>query len=160
GGIPMIEYVLAAGRHLNPASIVLVIGHEADRLRSALGVQEDVTCVVQEPQLGTAHALQTTAAALEGRTGTLVLLSGDVPLLRPRTLEDLGRRHEQSGAAATLLTAHVEDPRGYGRIVRSGEQIARVVEEKDASSAEKGITEINAGIYAFTLEGLFDALAS
>ena len=88
------------------------------------------------------------------RPGTLVLLSGDVPLLTPQTLKLLLDRHTATGAAATVLTAIVDRPHGYGRIVRSGEQIARIVEERDASSAEREIREINSGIYAFALDGL------
>ena len=100
----------------------------------------------------------TTEAALAGRTGVLVLLSGDVPLLTARTLQHLVDRHQTAGAAATVVTAVVENPHGYGRIVRAGQQIARIVEEKDASAAEREIREINSGIYAFSLEGLFDAV--
>ena len=84
----------------------------------------------------------------------------DVPLLSADTLKTLVERHAATGAAATVVTAVVEDPTGYGRIVRSGEQIARIVEEKDASPTEREIREINAGIYAFTLDGLFDAVRS
>ena len=93
-----------------------------------------------------------------GRRGTVILLSGDVPLLTPKTLQALLDRHHSTGAAATVLTAVVEAPHGYGRIVRSGEQIARIVEERDATPAERDIREINSGIYAFALEGLFDAV--
>jgi bifunctional UDP-N-acetylglucosamine pyrophosphorylase/glucosamine-1-phosphate N-acetyltransferase len=114
--------------------------------------------VVQEPQLGTAHALLTAEAVLEQATGTLVLLSGDVPLLTANSLKTLVDRQFASGAAATVVTAVVDSPRGYGRIIRSGERIARIAEEKDASSAELEIREINAGIYAFALDGLFKAV--
>ena len=83
-----------------------------------------------------------------------------MPLLTPETLQRLVDRHHSTGAAATVVTAVVDDPHGYGRIVRSGEQIARIVEEKDASPAEREIREINSGIYAFALDGLFDAVRS
>jgi bifunctional UDP-N-acetylglucosamine pyrophosphorylase / glucosamine-1-phosphate N-acetyltransferase len=116
--------------------------------------------VVQEPQLGTAHAVLSSEPVLRNATGTLVLLSGDVPLLSSRTLTQLRDRHESTGAVATVVTARVENPRGYGRILRSGEQIARIVEEKDATAAEREIREINSGIYAFALRGLFDAIRS
>src|SRR4029077_4928341 len=109
---------------------------------------------VQEPQLGTAHALLTTEPALRGQTGTLLLLPGDVPLLSSKTLQTLVDHHQATRAAATVVTAVVDAPRGYGRIIRSGEQIARIVEDKDATSAEREIREINSGIYAFALEGL------
>jgi bifunctional UDP-N-acetylglucosamine pyrophosphorylase/glucosamine-1-phosphate N-acetyltransferase len=114
--------------------------------------------VVQEPQLGTAHALQVTEPLLRDGEGALVLLSGDVPQLTAETLQQLVDHHVQASAAVTVLTAFVENPQGYGRIVRDGERIARIVEERDASSAERGITEINAGIYVFELSGLFDVL--
>src|SRR6185503_19011587 len=132
----------------------------AEDVKDALAGRQHLTFVVQEPQLGTAHALLTAEAALRGARGTLVLLSGDVPLLSVKTLKTLVERHAAAGAAATVVTAVVDDPHGYGRIVRTGEQIARIVEEKDASPAERGIREINSGIYAFDLAGLFDALRS
>jgi bifunctional UDP-N-acetylglucosamine pyrophosphorylase/glucosamine-1-phosphate N-acetyltransferase len=163
-GRPMIEHVLAAAAALAPRSTTVVVGHQADALKRLLAGQSDLTVVVQEPQLGTAHALLTTQAALEGARGTLVLLSGDVPLLSSNSLKTLVDRHTSASAAATVITAVVDDPRGYGRIVRaktsSGEQIARIVEEKDATSAEREIREINSGIYAFALEGLFEAVRS
>ena len=159
-GVPLIDHVLAGADALRPVSITVVIGHQADALRSALRDRENVTFVVQEPQLGTAHALLQTEAALRGASGTLVLLSGDVPLLTGCTLKALVDRHTQSRAAATVVTAVVDDPKGYGRIVRVGEQIARIVEEKDANPAEQRIQEINSGIYAFAVEGLFAAVRS
>jgi len=159
-GLPLIEYVLATAAALHPRSTVVVIGHEAARVRAALTHHRGLAFVVQEPQLGTAHALLTTEPLLAQATGTLVLLSGDVPLLTAETLQTLVDRHTSSQAAATVVTAVVEDPYGYGRIVRVGEQIARIVEEKDATSAERTIREINSGIYAFSLEGLFDAVHS
>lgn len=158
GGMPMIEYVLNTAAQLNPATTTIVVGHQAENIRTALKRHSQLTFVVQEPQLGTAHALMTTAPLLESRRGTVVLLSGDVPLLSVQTLKALTETHSATGAAATVVTAIVENPRGYGRIVRSGEQIARIVEERDASPSERSIREINAGIYAFALDGLFNAL--
>src|SRR5581483_1853950 len=117
-----------------------------------------LTFVVQEPQLGTGHALLTAAAALEGERGTLVLLSGDVPLLTTKTLEKLIAHHERANAGATVITAIVEDPRGYGRVVRDGLRIASIVEERDATEEQRSIREINSGIFAFDLDGLFDAV--
>jgi bifunctional UDP-N-acetylglucosamine pyrophosphorylase/glucosamine-1-phosphate N-acetyltransferase len=163
-GRPMILHVLATARALAPRSTTVVVGHEADALKRALAGQPGLSFVVQEPQLGTAHALLITAAALEHATGTLVLLSGDVPLLSVKTLKTLVDRQTSTGAVATVVTALVDDPSGYGRIIRtdrsSGEQIARIVEEKDAAPVEREIREINSGIYAFALEGLFDAVRS
>jgi bifunctional UDP-N-acetylglucosamine pyrophosphorylase/glucosamine-1-phosphate N-acetyltransferase len=157
-GVPMIEYVLESAARTSPRSTTVVVGYQADAVKEALARQSGLTFVVQEPQLGTAHALLAVEAVLGKATGTLVLLSGDVPLLTANTLKTLVNRQTASGAAATLVTAIVDDPRGYGRIVRSGERIARIVEEKDATTAELDIHEINAGIYAFALDGLFEAL--
>jgi bifunctional UDP-N-acetylglucosamine pyrophosphorylase/glucosamine-1-phosphate N-acetyltransferase len=159
-GAPMIEYVLAAARALSPTSTTVVVGHQAETVKAELAGQKGLTFVVQEPQLGTAHALMTTEAALRNARGTLVLLSGDVPLLTANTLKTLVDLHASRGAAATVVTAVVDQPRGYGRIVRDGGRIARIVEERDATPEERGIREINAGIYAFAVEGLFDALRS
>jgi len=159
-GLPLIDHVLSTAAHLHPRSTIVVIGHEAARVRESLTRHSGLAFVVQEPQLGTAHALLMTERLLTNATGTLVLLSGDVPLLTPKTLQSLVNQHISTDAAATLVTAVVDDPHGYGRIVRVGEQIARIVEEKDATSAERQIREINSGIYAFALEGLFDAVRS
>jgi bifunctional UDP-N-acetylglucosamine pyrophosphorylase/glucosamine-1-phosphate N-acetyltransferase len=158
-GLPMIEHVLTTAAALGPRSTTLVVGHQADAIRAALLTHSGLSFVVQEPQLGTAHALLTTEPVLQGAAGTLVLLSGDVPLLSANTLKTLINRHESAGAAATVVTAVVDRPDGYGRVVRSGEQIARIVEDRDASPAERAIGEINSGIYAFALDGLFEALA-
>lgn len=159
-GRPMIEHVLAAASRLSPASITVVVGHQGEAVRGALAAHGHIEFVVQEPQLGTAHALLTTEPLLRDQSGTLVLLSGDVPALSASTLQQLEKIHTQTGAATTVVTAHVDQPHGYGRIVRDGGKIARIVEEKDASPAERAITEINAGIYAFDLAGLFDAVRS
>ena len=159
-GRPLIHHVLATAHSLEPHTLTVVVGHQADALTAALMAQPGLTFVVQEPQLGTAHALLTTEAALSGHRGTLVLLSGDVPLLSAGTLQALVDTHRSTGAAATVVTAVMANPHGYGRIVRSGRQIAGIVEEKDATEAQRAITEINSGIYAFELDGLFDAVRS
>jgi bifunctional UDP-N-acetylglucosamine pyrophosphorylase/glucosamine-1-phosphate N-acetyltransferase len=162
--VPMIERVLATAAALQPQSTTVVIGHEADQVRTALASRNishnNLIFVVQEPQLGTAHALLTTAPVLRGASGALVLLSGDAPLLSAQTLRALTDRHESTAAAMTVVTAIVDDPGGYGRIVRSGERLARIVEDRDANPEERSIHEINSGIYAFALNGLFDALTA
>ena len=121
-GLPMIAHVLEGARALKPHSVIVVVGHQADAVKSALSQLTGLTYVVQEPQLGTGHALLTTEAALKGATGTVVLLSGDVPLLPSKTLQELLDRHHSTGAAATVLTAVLDKPQGYGRIVRSQKQ--------------------------------------
>ena len=157
-GVPILQYVLAAAETLSPRSITVVIGHDAERVKASVPGHPRLTFVVQDPQLGTAHALLTAEPALVGATGTLMLLYGDVPLLSPATLKRLVDRHQTAGAAATLVTAILDDPTGYGRIIRVGDEIARIVEEKDATAAERQIREINSGIYAFELRGLFEGV--
>ncbi len=157
-GLPLIEHVLRLADSLNPASITVIIGHQADDVRRALGKRPGLRFALQQPQLGTGHALLQAEPVLGGTTGTVVLLSGDVPLLRGDTLAALLRVHEGRGAAATVVTAEVDAPDGYGRIVRDGGRIVAIVEHKDATPAQRGIREINSGIYAFDLVGLFDAL--
>ena len=159
-GRPMIAHVLATTAALAPKSTIVVVGHEAAAVQQALAGHGGLSFVVQEPQLGTGHALLATEPLLNGATGTLVLLSGDVPLLRSSTVQTLLEQHQKAGAAATVVTAVVSDPSGYGRIVRSGQNIARIVEDRDATSDERDIREINSGIYAFEVRGLFDAVRS
>ncbi len=154
----MIAHVLEGARALHPRSVTVVVGHQADAVKSALAGHPGLTFVVQEPQLGTGHALLMAEPALRGACGTVILLSGDVPLLSPQTLQALIDRHHSRRAAATVVTAIVDVPHGYGRIVRSGERIARIVEERDATPEERDIREINSGIYAFDLQGLFEAV--
>ena len=159
-GRALIDCVIDAADALQPATTTIVVGHGADRVREHLASRSHLHFVVQEPQLGTGHALRQTAPVLRGRQGTVVLLSGDVPLLTSNSLRGLLATHDAAGAAATVLTALFERPYGYGRIVRTHGRIARIVEERDASAAQRKIREINSGIYAFALAGLFDALES
>jgi bifunctional UDP-N-acetylglucosamine pyrophosphorylase/glucosamine-1-phosphate N-acetyltransferase len=157
-GRPMVEQVVETAGSLSPASITVVVGHQAEAIRTFLGGRQGVHFALQAPQLGTAHALQQAEPLLAGRTGTLVLLSGDVPLLKASTLHRLLEAHRAAKAAATVVTALVERPYGYGRIIRVGGRIARIVEERDASPAQRRVREINSGIYAFDLGPLFESL--
>lgn len=157
-GRSLIQHVLATAEVVSPITTTVIVGHKAKSVQDHLGEHHGLSFAVQEPQLGTAHALQQAEAALRGQSGTLVLLSGDVPLLSRRTLEALVRSHCGAQAAATVVTAVVDRPFGYGRIVRSKGHIVRIVEERDASPAQRQIKEINSGIYAFDLAPLFDAL--
>jgi bifunctional UDP-N-acetylglucosamine pyrophosphorylase/glucosamine-1-phosphate N-acetyltransferase len=158
GGATLLDRVLNAASRLNPASVTIVVGHQAALIQDACAGREGVDCVLQEPQLGTAHAVLQAAPRLANLAGTLVLLSGDVPLLATDTVARLVDTHRQAGAVATVLTATVPRPTGYGRIVREDGRIARIVEEKDASAEERAIQEINSGVYAFDLAPLFPAL--
>jgi bifunctional UDP-N-acetylglucosamine pyrophosphorylase/glucosamine-1-phosphate N-acetyltransferase len=161
GGLSLVEHVLRTADALHPRSTTVVVGHQADSLRDALSRHRDVKFVVQEPQLGTGHAVLQVEGALATARGTLVVLSGDVPLLTTATLKELIEHHVMSGSSMTVLTMVIEDPGGYGRIVRggeSGDQLACIVEERDASPQQRLIREVNSGIYAFALDGLFDAI--
>jgi bifunctional UDP-N-acetylglucosamine pyrophosphorylase/glucosamine-1-phosphate N-acetyltransferase len=157
-GLPLIEHVLRTADTVSPASVVIVVGHGADAVRTALQSRPDLQFALQESQLGTGHALLQAEAALAGASGNVVLLSGDVPLLTGITLRRLVDHHVGSGAAATVLTAVVDNPAGYGRIERSDGRITAIVEHKDASPAQRAIREINSGIYAFEIAPLFEAL--
>jgi len=157
-GKTLLEHVLAAAQDLHPETVTMVVGHEAESVRRFVVEQPNIAAVLQEPQLGTAHALQQTESRLAGKQGTVILLSGDVPMLKAATLRRLVETHQSAHATATVVTAIVERPYGYGRIVRSRGRIARIVEERDASPAVRQIREINGGIYAFDLAPLFDAL--
>jgi bifunctional UDP-N-acetylglucosamine pyrophosphorylase / glucosamine-1-phosphate N-acetyltransferase len=157
-GQPMIEAVLDASSSLAPASVTVVVGHGADVVRAALSARPGLQFALQEPQLGTGHALLQAESLLRDAVGTVLLLSGDVPLLRAGTLRKVLAAHEAAGAAATVLTATMERPEGYGRIVRVNGRIERIVEHRDASEQERRIREVNTGIYAFGLATLFECL--
>jgi bifunctional UDP-N-acetylglucosamine pyrophosphorylase/glucosamine-1-phosphate N-acetyltransferase len=160
GGLQLIEHVLRAADTLQPATTVVVVGHMAERVEEAVRKRLGLRFALQQPQLGTGHALLQAEPDLAGKAGTVVLLSGDVPLLRPATLQALIATHEARGAAATVLTARVAGPHEYGRIVRENGRIAAIVEHKDATPDQRRIDEINSGIYAFALAPLFAALKS
>ena len=157
-GKTLIQRVLDVADTLKPATATVVVGHGGDQVQAHLASRPALQFVVQEPQLGTGHALVQAAPVLRGRSGTVVLLSGDVPLLTPQALHGLVAAHREANAAATVLTAVLDRPYGYGRVVRSGGRITRIVEERDASPAQRKICEINSGIYAFALEPLFSSL--
>jgi bifunctional N-acetylglucosamine-1-phosphate-uridyltransferase/glucosamine-1-phosphate-acetyltransferase GlmU-like protein len=140
-GRPLIDYALRAAESLSPASIVIVVGSQADQLREALAKRPGLSFALQEPQLGTGHALLQAEPLLRDARGTLLLLSGDVPLLGAKTLAALVRLHESRKAAATVLTAVVPAPDGYGRIVRQEDQITAIVEHRDASPVDREIRE-------------------
>jgi bifunctional UDP-N-acetylglucosamine pyrophosphorylase/glucosamine-1-phosphate N-acetyltransferase len=160
GGQPMLSLVLRTATALQPESITVVVGHMAESVKAMLAKDwPSVETVTQEPQLGTGHALLQTEPLLSGKTGTVLLLSGDAPLLQPETLHALLAHHRSTGSQATPLTTSVKNPTGYGRIVRSQSgDLLRIVEHRDATEAERAIHEINSSIYAFELAPLFDGL--
>ena len=158
-GRTIIEHVLRTADGLRADRSVVVIGHGADEVRTALGSRPALKFVVQSPQLGTGHALLQAEPELAGQTGTVLLLYGDVPLLQVNTLMRLVEHHRKARATATVLTMEMADPYGYCRIVRDKKgQIARIVEERDASADQRKIREVNSGIYALDLKPLFGSL--
>jgi len=157
-GMPMLAHVVASARSAGAAPVVAVIGHGAEQVKAAFA-SAGVIFAVQAEQLGTGHALQCAAPALAGFAGDLLLLCGDVPLLRAETLVTLLGHHRNQQAAVTVLTAELADPRGYGRIIRDANGVERIVEEKDATPSERAVREINTGIYVFAAPRVFELLA-
>lgn len=156
-GRPMIAYVVDTLADLGIASPIVVVGHEGEQVRAVLG--DGVRYVVQGEQLGTGHAVMQVLPEIEGFTGTVLLLYGDVPLLRADTIETLLAHHRLQGAAATVLTDLRDDPTGYGRVLRDARgNVQRIVEDADASPDEREVREINAGMYAIEAQALRDAL--
>jgi bifunctional UDP-N-acetylglucosamine pyrophosphorylase/glucosamine-1-phosphate N-acetyltransferase len=148
-GVPLLGHVLASLDQLGAGRVLVVIGHQHERVRAAFAHAE-VEWVVQAEQRGTGHAILMAGPALEEFEGTLLVVCGDTPLLRAATLHRLLEEHAAAGAAVTVLSTRVPDPRGYGRIVRDDAGgIAAIVEERDATPQQKGIDEINSGIFAF-----------
>src|SRR3984885_10005909 len=157
GGKPLLEHVIrAAGRMVPTQDVYAIIGHEADRVRAAME-HTGVNFVLQSEQHGTGHALMMAREALEGYDHVLVL-SGDAPLITPETIGRLRNFHLEEQAAMTLLSADLEHPTGYGRVLRKsarGADVLAIVEEKAASAAQKKIREINSGFYVFAVKELY-----
>jgi len=159
-GKPMVEYVADLARTLQAQRILIVVGWQKDAVIDHLKTTNSkIEYACQDEQLGTGHAVQQTRSILNGFDGDILVLSGDVPLLTEKTLKALLGYHRTSGAVATILTAELDDPTGYGRIVRNkDESVKKIVEHKDATAKELAIKEINSGIYVFDHEKLFEAL--
>ena len=149
-GATLVERVLASCERLCPDRRLLIVGHQADRVRASLAAIPGLQFVVQQPQNGTGHAVQQLLPALEGFSGNLLVLNGDVPLLRPETLQQLLDQHHRQQAAVTLLTARLEDPTGYGRVFAAEDgRVSGIVEHRDCSDEQRRNTLTNAGIYVF-----------
>jgi UDP-N-acetylglucosamine diphosphorylase/glucosamine-1-phosphate N-acetyltransferase len=160
GGRPLVEHVLSSAREIEPNRLIVITGHRRNEVQERV-TGDGVEFVVQEPQLGTGHAVRQTQPALRNFAGEIIVLSGDVPLLKASTLRKLLDLHRQRAAVATVLSTDAPNPNGYGRIVRTQSgTFVKIVEEREASDVEKQICEINSGIYCFDAEALFDALQS
>jgi bifunctional UDP-N-acetylglucosamine pyrophosphorylase/glucosamine-1-phosphate N-acetyltransferase len=154
GGRPLVGHVVATARALAPESVLVVVRHERDRVAAAVEAG-DVTVVDQDEIPGTGRAVEIALEALPGFEGDVLVLSGDVPLLEAETLASLIHAHRASGAAATVLSAVLDDATGYGRVIRDADGlVARIVEQKDATDDERSVTEINAGVYVFRAPAL------
>ena len=144
----MITWPVAAARSAGSSINVLVVGHQATAVQSVFRGAADIRCAMQEEQLGTGHAVACGLDALEGFHGTVLILCGDTPLLRSETLQSLLSFHREQRAALTVLTALMDNPFGYGRVIRDhAGGVARIVEQKDATPDEQAVREVNSGIY-------------
>jgi bifunctional UDP-N-acetylglucosamine pyrophosphorylase/glucosamine-1-phosphate N-acetyltransferase len=150
-GRTMVGHVLAAARDLGPERLITVVGHDRAKVVEHLAdVEPDALPVTQAEQNGTGHAVRMVLEAVGSIDGTVVVLNGDAPLLRGAVLQELLAVHGREGNAATILTADMPDPTGYGRMIRADDgSVSAIVEDKDAGADERAITEINIGMYAF-----------
>ncbi|KAF0823419.1 bifunctional N-acetylglucosamine-1-phosphate uridyltransferase/glucosamine-1-phosphate acetyltransferase [Cytobacillus firmus] len=156
-GKPMVQHVVDQVTKLNIKEIVTITGHGAEMVEQQLGSSSQYA--LQEEQLGTAHAVMQAREMLEGKEGVTIVVCGDTPLIRHETMEALFKHHEELSAKATILTAHAENPFGYGRVIRNEMgMVEKIVEQKDASDEERKIKEINTGTYCFDNKALFEAL--
>lgn len=165
-GRPLIAHVCRTAAALAPRKVFVIIGHQGEDVKNAVLQEldaEHAEFVWQNEQLGTGHAVNSARGHLENEDSTILILSGDVPMIRAETLAALVQQHHAHrgrGAACTILTVKLDDPTGYGRIVRTEEGFfQKIVEQKDASDDEKRIKEINSGIYCFDTKKLFAALS-
>ncbi|SER98732.1 bifunctional UDP-N-acetylglucosamine diphosphorylase/glucosamine-1-phosphate N-acetyltransferase GlmU [Corynebacterium cystitidis] len=164
GGRSLLSHSLHAAAGVDPQHIVAVVGHQRDQVSPAVDeIAGQLGCeihqAVQDKQNGTGHAVQCGLTAIPDFTGTVVVTNGDVPLLRPETIQGLIEAHNNAKAAVTVLSLKLADPTGYGRIVRDGDgNVEKIVEQKDASDAQRQITEVNSGVFAFDGAVLADAL--
>ncbi|MGD7732886.1 bifunctional UDP-N-acetylglucosamine diphosphorylase/glucosamine-1-phosphate N-acetyltransferase GlmU [Propionibacteriaceae bacterium G57] len=154
-GHTMLSYAVSAAQALDPQHLVVVVGHNREQVLEHLHeIAPEVTTAVQEQQNGTGHAVGCGLVGLEDIQGEVVVTYGDVPMLTGETLQQLVDAHRGAHNQVTVMTAVVPDPTGYGRIIRDGDTVARIVEQKDATDTEAAVQEINSGIYVFDAEVL------
>jgi bifunctional UDP-N-acetylglucosamine pyrophosphorylase/glucosamine-1-phosphate N-acetyltransferase len=156
-GVPMIAHSLAALKTASNETPVVIIGHGAEAVREFLG--KEAQCVIQDPQLGTGHAVQQAESSLRGKTDLVLVAYADMPLLRPETLKELVGLQKTNPGPITMLTVSSADPRGFGRVVRdSSGSVQAIVEEATATKEQLSIHELNVGAYCFSAGWLWDAL--
>lgn len=150
GGRSLVERVIQSCLEINPIRRIVIVGYEGEKVKTALNHIPNLEFVEQTEQLGTGHAIQQLLPHLEGFDRDLLVLNGDVPLLRPQTIKHLIETHKKNQNSATLLTAHLPNPKGYGRVFCNGQNIIQqIVEDRDCSAAQKQNKRINAGVYCF-----------
>ena len=148
-GRPLLAHVIAQARSVGAEKVVVVVGHRAEMVRNAFRDEPGISFALQEPQLGTGHALMCAAEKLKGHSGPVMVLSGDVPALRPATLNNLLKVHSLGGHSLTVLGMDLENPGHYGRMITGPDGLLRrIVEYKDASPEERSVGLVNAGVYA------------
>jgi UDP-N-acetylglucosamine diphosphorylase/glucosamine-1-phosphate N-acetyltransferase len=158
-GRPMLDHVVAVAREIGSLKIGVIIGHQADHIQETYKDQ-GLTFILQKEQLGTGHAVLQARQAFSSFQGTLIILCGDVPLLRPSTVRKMVEHHSKTHSVITVLTIRLDEPASYGRVVRGRDgRILKIVEARDATESEKDITEINTGIYCAESPFLFEAVA-
>ena len=160
-GRPLIAHVVRTAQTLEPRTILVIVGHQAEEVEQAVlaEVGELASFAVQAQQRGTGDAVESARQQLESSGSLVLLLSGDVPLIRAETLRKFIEQHRASAAACTILGVRLENPTGYGRIIRDEQgAFEKIVEQKDASEEERQVREINSGIYCFESGDLFEAL--
>lgn len=157
-GRPMLSYSIVCAQRAGSEKIVAVVGHQAEAVKDEMK-NTGIEFADQTEQLGTGHAVLMARNHFQNYHGTILILCGDVPLLKLETIEALKAYHLSEGATVTVLTTILENPQGYGRIIKDADQnILSIVEEKDASPEEKKVKEINTGIYCVEADFLFDAV--
>jgi bifunctional UDP-N-acetylglucosamine pyrophosphorylase/glucosamine-1-phosphate N-acetyltransferase len=150
GSVSLVERVLNSCLSLDPSRLLVIVGYQSDRVKESLQGFAGLEFVEQTEQLGTGHAVQQLLPHLEGFTDDLLVLNGDVPLLRPNTIKHLVETHQAHKNAATLLTAQVPEPKGYGRVFCNGQNLLKqIVEDRDCTPTQKQNNRINAGVYCF-----------
>jgi bifunctional UDP-N-acetylglucosamine pyrophosphorylase/glucosamine-1-phosphate N-acetyltransferase len=159
GGQTLVERVLQSCLDISPTRRLVIVGYQAEQVKAAMQSIPELEFVEQTEQLGTGHAVQQLLPHLEGFKGDLLVLNGDVPLLRPETLKQLLRTHQEHQNAATILTAQLPNPQGYGRVFCNGQNIIKqIVEDRDCTNAQKQNHRINAGVYCFRWPDLASVL--
>jgi bifunctional UDP-N-acetylglucosamine pyrophosphorylase / glucosamine-1-phosphate N-acetyltransferase len=159
GGRTLVEQVLLGCVDLQPERQLAIVGYQGDRVRTALAKWPNIEFVEQTQQLGTGHAVQQLLPHLQDFTGDLLVLNGDVPLLRPSTLQNLLKTHQLHKNAATILTAQIPDPNGYGRVFCDDQMLLKeIIEDRDCTAAQRQNNRVNAGIYCFNWPQLKEVL--